>query len=146
MKQCHLEICKGDDTGFCVVCKHISGKEYTCSEGPKINYFYAESLPSRYHDGMERYLNEGIDPGGFLTACLENNLSESYARADVESKEYIPTIVFWLYNSCPSPAWGSPEKVKNWASARTRERIERLKNTNCQECLELAAQYEGVLK
>lgn len=64
--------------------------------------------------GLDRYLNEGIMPGGFLTACLENNLKEAFARADADNSSNMRNIVAYLYNYVPSAAWGSVDRVMEW--------------------------------
>lgn len=61
---------------------------------------------------LERYLNNGIMPGGFLTAVLENNLVESLGRADEENSKNLKDIVRYMYNYFPSNAWGSREKIE----------------------------------
>lgn len=61
---------------------------------------------------LERYLNNGIMPGSFMTAVLENNLKEAFGRADIENSSNLRNIVGYIYHHIPSPAWGSPEKVK----------------------------------
>jgi len=61
--------------------------------------------------GLERYLNNGIMPGGFLTAVLENNLKEAFARADMENSANLKNIVGYIYNNIPSDSWGSRDKI-----------------------------------
>ena len=56
-------------------------------------------------------MKNGILPGGFLTAVLENDLRESFARADVMSVEQLPGLVAWMYWNLPSNVWGSREAV-----------------------------------
>jgi hypothetical protein len=63
---------------------------------------------------LERYINQGIMPGGFLTAVLENNLKESFGRADHENAKNLHNIVGYIYNNIPSSAWGSREKIDQW--------------------------------
>lgn len=63
---------------------------------------------------LECYLNQGIMPGGFMTAVLENNLSEAFGRADYENSENLRNIVGYIYNNVPSTAWGSKEKIGQW--------------------------------
>ena len=65
-------------------------------------------------DSLERYLNNGIMPGGFLTACLENNLREALGRADEFNRATIFNIVHYLHNYIPSSAWGSPDHIEYW--------------------------------
>ena len=75
-----------------------------------------EKLPERFRGGMERYLEHGIMPGHFMTAVLENNLSESFARADDEARQLLFAIVSFCYNELPLTAWGSAEKVRGWVA------------------------------
>lgn len=63
---------------------------------------------------LERCLNYGIMPGGFLTACLQSDLKEAFARADHFNSSNMKNIVGYLYNDIPSTAWGSPEAVNAW--------------------------------
>lgn len=63
---------------------------------------------------MERYLNNGIMPGGFLTAVLENNLVDAFCRADMENSANLKNIAGYVYNNIPSQAWGSKEKIGKW--------------------------------
>ena len=71
-------------------------------------------IPECTLDGIKRYVEDRIPPGGFLTAILENKLMESFLRADKENKEALFEIVSYCYNKLPIYCWGSPEKVENW--------------------------------
>jgi len=62
-------------------------------------------------DALERYLNQGIMPGGFLTAVLENNLTNAFGRADEKNTNRMRDIVRYMYNHFPEYAWGSRAKV-----------------------------------
>jgi len=68
---------------------------------------------------LERYLNHGIMPGGFMTAVLENNLKEAFARADDTNIENMKNIVGYVYNNIPSDSWGSREAVNAWLESVT---------------------------
>lgn len=72
-------------------------------------------LPEHCRDGMQRYVEEGIIPGAFLTAVLENNLVEAVGRADNINIHRLRDYAIFLYNELPSSAWGSPEKVERWS-------------------------------
>jgi len=74
---------------------------------------YAE-IPERTKGALRRYLVRGVSPGGFVTACLENNLAEAIGRADSENLEALPHIVKLIYNHIPSTAWGSKGVVSKW--------------------------------
>lgn len=66
---------------------------------------------------LDRYAQHRQPVGDFLTAVLENNLSEAVGHADDDNLRNLPAFVGYLYNEMPSPCWGSPEKVKAWLEA-----------------------------
>lgn len=66
------------------------------------------------YGALERYLNHGIMPGSFMTAVLENNLSEAFGRADSFNTANMKNIVGYVYNNVPANAWGSREKVDEY--------------------------------
>jgi hypothetical protein len=74
----------------------------------------SESCPSWVEESFKRWAENGIEPGGFLTACLMNNLSDALGKADYTSLAYIKPIVMYMYNRLPSHCWGSREKVIAW--------------------------------
>lgn len=74
-------------------------------------------IEDRFKDSLSRYVEHRIPTGGFLQAVLENNLTESYSRADSGALVNIPHIVAYCYNKLPSNCWGSPTKVKAWLEA-----------------------------
>ena len=75
-------------------------------------------IPQRIKDSLDRYIIHRIPTGGFLRAVLENNLKESFARADDENLKCMFEIVNYCYNEIPSICWGSPEKVKAWLNGK----------------------------
>ena len=85
-------------------------------------------IPEYMMGGLERYINHGIAPGGFLTAVLENDLKEAVSRADDINMINIPAYVGYLYNEAPSGCYGSPEKVKAWIELKTAERSTKSEN------------------
>ncbi len=76
-------------------------------------------VPAHTIGGIDRYVNQRIEPGGFLRAVFENNLSEAFGRADIENRESLFDIVAYIYNDCPSACWGSPERVQKWLDRET---------------------------
>ena len=77
----------------------------------KFNQFY---IPERMMPGIRLYVEHGIPPGDFLSAVIQNNLSEAVGRADTENLKNIPAFIAYFYNECPGNCWGSPEKMKSW--------------------------------
>lgn len=73
-----------------------------------------EDIPTLVMEGMKRYVEGHVQPGNFLTAVIQNNLSEAIGRADESSLANIKSIVQWFYNESPYTCWGSPEKMEAW--------------------------------
>ena len=80
-----------------------------------------ESAPNNLGGGFQRYVEQGIEPGSFMQAVLENNLRESFGRADIHNRLALFSIVSWCYNNLPNTCWGSPERVKTWMEERRRD-------------------------
>jgi hypothetical protein len=76
-------------------------------------------LPEHMRGAMLRWIENGINPGSFLTAVLENNLLEAYGRADYINQQRMKDYMQYLYNYAPSGCWGSPEKVAKWKGLET---------------------------
>ena len=76
--------------------------------------FFDTYIPDRMMPGLERYINEGVPPGHFLTAVLNNDLMDACGRADDENSKNIRAYCGYLYNEAPIGCYGSPEKVKAW--------------------------------
>jgi len=79
----------------------------------KIDY---SKIPEHCRRGMKRYIEHGIIPGGFLQAVICNNLVESFARADGTNILRLFDYASFLYNEIPTSAWGSEEKMLEWAN------------------------------
>ena len=71
-------------------------------------------LPPHLQGGVKRYIEEGVPPGGFLTAVIENNLRLAVGHADPISLAALRDIVRFFYNESPGDCWGTPEKRKLW--------------------------------
>lgn len=71
-------------------------------------------IPKNIYDGIKNHVENRIPAGHFVTAVLENNLSEALAYADPTSLAHLKTIAQFIFNDIPSTAWGSPEAVKKW--------------------------------
>ena len=71
-------------------------------------------IPERTLDSINNYVQEGIPPGHFVQAVLENNLFEAFARGDEGNLEALLEIIEYVYNHIPAKCWGSQEKVRLW--------------------------------
>lgn len=72
------------------------------------------AIPPYMHSGIAMYAATGLRPGGFLEACLKNDLRGAAECADDINFHCLAAYVGYFYNHLPSPAWGSPEKVEKW--------------------------------
>lgn len=66
------------------------------------------------YGALERYLNNGIMPGSFLTAVLEDSLSGAFGQADMSNSANMKNIIGYVYNHMPSNSWGSREIVNQY--------------------------------
>ena len=80
----------------------------------KFNNFY---IPERMMGGIKRYIENGIVPGNFLKAVIQNNLSEAIGQADVENLKNIPAYIGYFYNETPLSCWGSKKKMEKWVKS-----------------------------
>lgn len=75
-------------------------------------------IPDRMMPSIKRYIEEKIQPGRFLTAVIQNDLSEACAMADDENVRNLPAYAAYFYNCAPSLCHGSKEKMKKWLAAK----------------------------
>lgn len=69
-------------------------------------------LPEHLRDGMRRYVEDGVEPGSFLRACLRNDLKWSFHAA--QNPADIIGVVRFLYNEAPGECWGDTTAVRTW--------------------------------
>ena len=71
-------------------------------------------IPQHTLAALDRYVNNRILPGGFLTAVLSNDLFGAVAHADKENKSALPEICQYIYNELPGNCWGSKDIMWQW--------------------------------
>jgi len=76
------------------------------------------NIPPYMIDALQRYVEQRIPPGGFLTAVLENKLVDAFHRADENNLKVMQEWAAHLYWCLPSTCWGSSEKVRQWLAGR----------------------------
>jgi len=87
-----------------------------------------KQIPEQYQpirevaESLGRYVEHGGPTGDFLRAVLENNLRESFERADPFNQVRLHLIVRYCYNHIPMACWGSPEKVAAWLDFKRQQR------------------------
>lgn len=81
----------------------------------------SELIGNNYLDeALENYLMYGLEPGGFMTSVLANDLALAMGRADYWNRDHIPEISRAVRNCAPSRAYGSYERVKDWCADKDR--------------------------
>lgn len=73
-----------------------------------------ELLPDHIRGSVKRYIEQGIPPGGFLSAVIRNDLAEAYDRADHINQGRLGDVVQFFHSEAPSLCWGSQEKLDQW--------------------------------
>lgn len=71
-------------------------------------------IPEHMHGGLWRYLINGVAPGSFLLAVLENDFIGACGHADTENQRSLYNYAMLVYNVMPSDSHGSPEIVDAW--------------------------------
>ena len=73
-----------------------------------------DCLPIHIRGGVERYIEQGVQPGHFLAAVICNQLKESFMYADEYNTARMFDIVNFFYNEAPLGCQGSPKKMIAW--------------------------------
>ena len=73
-------------------------------------------IPDHMRDGIELWIDQGIEPGSFLMAVICNDLKGAFASADSINESRIKNFVQFFYWHAPSECWGSTEKATAWAN------------------------------
>ena len=71
-------------------------------------------VPSYMMGGIERWIEEGIEPGDFLTGIIKNDLKQACAHADDHNLANLPAYVALFYNGAPGDCWGSEDNFQRW--------------------------------
>jgi hypothetical protein len=72
------------------------------------------AVPATLHEGLAWYVVHGRPTGHFLRACIEGNLFQACARADIPNRAHLYDIVYFLVNYAPAGCCGSAERVDAW--------------------------------
>lgn len=71
-------------------------------------------FPYDMRRAITNWVIDAIPPGDFLTAIIQNNLTEAVCRADDHNIKIIKQYVMWFINRADLKCWGSIEKFANW--------------------------------
>ena len=71
-------------------------------------------IPSYMMEGLQRYIEDHVSPGKFLSAVIKNDLRGAIDMADDQNIQNLPAYVAFLYNHAPISCWGSEENFNKW--------------------------------
>ena len=74
-------------------------------------------LPERLREGVRRWVEDHVVPGGFLCAVICNNLRDAIFLAADENLPRLVEIVRWFYHEAPGLCWGSKATFDRWRAA-----------------------------
>ena len=83
--------------------------------------FDAEALHQRYGvprytlECLERWSEDRLPPGGFISAVLRHDLFAAVAAGDPDNLDCLVEIVQVVYNYLPADCHGSREAMEEWA-------------------------------
>jgi hypothetical protein len=84
-------------------------------------------IPERMHEGMLRWIEDGIKPGSFLSAIIENDLYNAFHLADDENSFRISSYLSFFYMCAPGGCWRTMERVKEWEAVGGLKQTHKLK-------------------
>lgn len=84
--------------------------------------FRGYQIPDYMREGINRYIEHGIEPGSFLTAVIQNDFVNAVAQADDNNIRNLPAYANYFYNHAPSQCWGSAEVMNEWIGLKREER------------------------
>lgn len=74
------------------------------------------AIPQRMRESIERYCVNHIKPGDFLTAVLQNDLSNAVLKADPENLPLLKLYLLWFHNNTHG-LWGPENFAKHLKKA-----------------------------
>ena len=71
-------------------------------------------IPQYMHGAIIRFYENGIAPGPFLTALINNDLKGTISHADDTNRRRIHSYIMWFHNEVPGGSWGYAGAVDKW--------------------------------
>jgi hypothetical protein len=71
-------------------------------------------IPEHTLQALDDYIISGLEPGGFLTAVLSNDLKGAVTHADRWNQNNLADTVKFIANCAPASCWGSREQMTKW--------------------------------
>ena len=76
--------------------------------------FSLKMIPDHMIEGVQLYIERGVEPGAFLSLIIQNDFANAAAYADDENKKCLLGWCFVLHNLFPAASWGSVENMERW--------------------------------
>lgn len=101
---------------------HGRNRDHMSYESERHRVIIAEAIealttvPEHLRAGLRRYIEHGVEPGGFLCAAIENDFVGAVSRWH-GFHSGVQEVVSFLHNFMPPPAWGSKERRLAWQAA-----------------------------
>lgn len=71
-------------------------------------------LPGHMHEGVERWIENGIEGGSFLNAVMANDFEGMAQAADSYNMAALQRWAQFLYSYAPVGCHGSGQKMRQW--------------------------------
>lgn len=81
---------------------------------PQHNPTFKYEIREEMKAALDRYAEQGVPLGGFLTALLANDLMGALGKADDGNQRDIAQLCMYVYNEMPGDCHGSYEIVDAW--------------------------------
>ena len=78
----------------------------------------AYDIPSHMHEGLARWIVDGIKPGSFLRSVISNDLRAAVVTADGINRNALVHYIEFLVNTAPDGCYGRPEVLNEWKGLR----------------------------
>jgi len=76
------------------------------------------NIPDELRGAFVRYIEQGIQPGSFISAALENDFCAACTHADTQNRFVLYDVAIYIYNYVPSVAWGDRRAIAAWMAHR----------------------------
>lgn len=70
------------------------------------------NIPDHTLGALNRYVERGLEPGGFLMSVLCNDLFGAVSRADETNLASLKDICMYVHWEIPADCWGNENKVR----------------------------------
>ena len=77
---------------------------------------FNEYVPEHTQHALENYIIHGLQPGGFVTAVLCNNLIKAASSCDHLNQQYLSDIAKWVFHAAPIGCWGDERTIARWVA------------------------------